>query len=243
MPNGISDTDIDYGDKVWNYVYGCLHGCPYCYARQMIEEGRLHARHESFAPDFRPSRLPGGRWTPKKDFRSVNFRLPPGRAMVLVNFMGDMFGEWVPPDWVLNGLRQMKKTNEYVFLTKNPTRYQDFWFPGNSWLGTTIEGPGPMQAERMEAMFKTPRRAVRWLSVEPYLRRFTPEMLRQLKNFDWVTVGACTGKRPHAFQPPVEWIDEMVNVCLASQVPVFVKDNVKAIKEKTGIYRDFPRRM
>jgi len=30
-------TKIDWCDYTWNPVVGCLHGCPYCYARRMAE--------------------------------------------------------------------------------------------------------------------------------------------------------------------------------------------------------------
>ena len=30
-------TKIDWCDSTWNPVTGCLHGCPYCYARGIAE--------------------------------------------------------------------------------------------------------------------------------------------------------------------------------------------------------------
>jgi protein gp37 len=38
----MNHTKIEYVDHTWNPVTGCLHDCPYCYARRIAE--RFHDR-------------------------------------------------------------------------------------------------------------------------------------------------------------------------------------------------------
>lgn len=33
----MNNTKIDWATRSWNPVTGCLHGCPYCYARKIAE--------------------------------------------------------------------------------------------------------------------------------------------------------------------------------------------------------------
>ena len=60
---------------------------------------------------------------------------------VFVCSMADLFGAWVPAEHIqqiLDVCCEQKQWN-YLFLTKNPTRYRDFSFPKNSWLGATAD--------------------------------------------------------------------------------------------------------
>jgi protein gp37 len=57
--------------------------------------------------------------------------------------MGDLFGEWVPKEWVLKVLEAIRNSprSYFLFLTKNPRRYFEFldFYPKNIVLGATIE--------------------------------------------------------------------------------------------------------
>jgi protein gp37 len=75
-------------------------------------------------------------------------------SIIGIVYMGDLFGEWVPDEWikeVFNVVMETKHT--YLFLTKNPKRYDDaieyyeneerglgfsesYW--NNCWFGTTV---------------------------------------------------------------------------------------------------------
>jgi protein gp37 len=57
--------------------------------------------------------------------------------------MGDLFGNWVPSNWiqqVVDAVKQSPDSN-FLFLTKNPERYYEFieTLPSNVVLGATIE--------------------------------------------------------------------------------------------------------
>jgi len=115
--------------EVWNPVTGCLHNCVYCWARRLA---LTRLRHTSrYRDGFRPRIHP-------EEFRK---RFKGG--VVFVSDMGDLWGEWVPDEWirrVLNHVRRFPNT-WFLFLTKNPQRYHDFLdeIPPNAILGATIE--------------------------------------------------------------------------------------------------------
>jgi protein gp37 len=71
---------------------------------------------------------------------------------IFVVSMGDLFGEWIPDEWIEEVFNVAMETNhQYLFLTKNPKRYdkaidyyaneerglgQEYW--DNFWFGTTV---------------------------------------------------------------------------------------------------------
>ncbi|MCX8171794.1 MAG: DUF5131 family protein [Candidatus Bathyarchaeota archaeon] len=79
--------------------------------------------------------------------------------------MGDMWGDWVPGEWIERVLRVVKSKpqSKFFFLTKNPKRYLEFEdrFSENAVLGVTLEtnrdyrlSRAPTPRERYEAMVK-----------------------------------------------------------------------------------------
>ena len=143
-------TKIDWCDVTWNPVTGCLHNCPYCYARRIAERfggytsagekitfcpqnGKIAELHEH------PLLLRDGGGKVKKapfpfGFKPTfhRYRLDePQHAKkpqtVFVCSMADLFGEWVPLRWVRDVLDACAAApqHRYLFLTKNPKRYAD----------------------------------------------------------------------------------------------------------------------
>ena len=115
--------------ETWNPVTGCLHDCIYCWARKLALTKLRHTPRyrEGFKPRLNPEEF-------KKRFKG---------GVVFVSDMGDLWGEWVPDEWirrVLDHIRRFPNT-WFLFLTKNPQRYHDFIdeIPPNAILGATIE--------------------------------------------------------------------------------------------------------
>ena len=159
--------------KTWNPITGCYHQCIYCWARKLAEKLRrrgVQKYKHGFKPTFHKNELYKARYFSHNDF-------------VFVSDMGDMWGDWVHPRWiirVLEAIRESKAT--FLFLTKNPKRYHQFLnlTPDNCFLGATIEtnrdmmyfrhriSKAPLPSVRYKAM-KELEWEKKFLSIEPIL--------------------------------------------------------------------------
>ena len=162
----------------WNPITGCLHNCIYCWARRYSKRLAAMGIEPYKTHDFNPA---FAEWRLRQRF--------PKGSFIFVSDMGDMWGEWVPKEWierVLHVLRT-KVNSQFFFLTKNPKRYHEFLdrFTGNMILGATIETNRPYKVtrapqpkQRYEAM-----RDLNWdhkaVVIEPILD-FDPEFI------DWI---------------------------------------------------------
>jgi len=93
--------------------------------------------------------------------------------------MADLFGDWVPKDWILDVLATIEKnpTSSFLLLTKNPKRYKEFLdiYPDNIVLGATIEtnrnyavSNAPQTVERYKNMAELPFKS-KLISIEPIM--------------------------------------------------------------------------
>lgn len=146
--------------------------------------------------------------------------------------MTDMFGSWVPTDWIGRCFDTMKATpqHSHQVLTKRVKRMCEFvaaelaafgptQMAKNLWLGTSCENQATFD-ERYPWLDKTPA-AVQFLSLEPLLGpiNITPFLESYRKR--WVIVGGESGFEARACY--VEWIEAIVEECKLYGVPVFVK--------------------
>lgn len=131
--------------------------------------------------------------------------------------MGDLFGEWVPDDWIVQVLDVVKqcKHHTFQFLTKNPSRYSDFEFPKNAWIGYSTTGT---LYHRWDPKHKN---NVKFVSVEP----IQEPMSGTLDRLTWIIVGAETGNRKGKILPEKTWIQDILHQACPIGIPVFVKDN------------------
>jgi protein gp37 len=97
----------------------------------------------------------------------------PGINNVFLCSMADLFGDWVPDEWILQILEVIARHPEYNFiaLTKNPKRYLKFTFPKNIWLGATAD-----TQKRFDVamdVFRLMRKCenIKFLSCEPLLEK------------------------------------------------------------------------
>ena len=156
---------IDGKWKTWNPVIGCLHGCRYCWAKRFALErlSNTEKYKDGFAPKLAESEL-------NKRFRN---------QFIFVSDMGDLFGEWVPKEWILKVIEATRSSpsSDFLFLTKNPRRYREFVHlcGNNIVLGATIEtnrrndfSKAPLVSDRAKAMIDL-KYSKKFISIEPIM--------------------------------------------------------------------------
>lgn len=249
----IHKTKIEWATHTWNPVTGCRHGCKYCYARKIVNRFSPRATerpqsNENYTVDLdrgcyilhkptnqidaggvsRPCTYPFGF---EPCFYEYTLDYPEKRRIpsrIFVSSMGDLFGDWVPEEWIERVFDACSKAPQhvYMFLTKNPKRYlmlaQNGKLPKgpNYWYGSTVTNPDTDFWYASE--YKT------FVSVEPMLEPF-PTNPEACKRINWLIVGAMTGPGSRKAQPDREWVESLVNDARANGVPVFMKDNLAAV--------------
>lgn len=238
-----TNENVEWALWTWNPVTGCLHNCPYCYARDIANRFYSYLPDdERFAPAFYPERLncPGNTRVP--DLSQVE---DPIRRIGLRNVftcsMADLFGKWVPAEWIHAVLKEVADNPQwtFLFLTKFPIRMAEFDFPPNTWIGTTVDTQ--YAVERAEKAFRKIRaggyQGVAWLSCEPMMERLT---FSSLDMFDWVVMGgASKSTQTPAFAPSPEWWIHLWNQAKRHNIPVYMKTN---LVQKDGAPVDFDGR-
>lgn len=227
-------TKIEWTDETWNPVTGCVKvspGCKHCYAQTFSERfrgvvspgGTLHPFHPGFDPTLRPERVE----------QPLKWRKP---RRVFVNSMSDLFGEFVPDDYIAEIFAIMSQTPQHTYqvLTKRADRMLD-WTKAHDWIGKAANIWVGVSAEnkthglpRVRKLRRAPV-AVRFVSFEPLL-----EDLGQfnLCGIDWAIVGGESG--PHARPMKPEWVRRIRNQCTRHGVPFFFKQWGGTRKHKTG---------
>ena len=259
---------IEYLDYTWNPITGCLHGCEYCYARRIAsrfggasethynecvgeecqwcteETGDTHDLTEpvfdcdrghnapypfGFAPTFPRSRLD----EPQK------VKKP---SIIGVVFMGDLFGAWVPDEWIREVFDACERAPQhtYIFLTKNWLRACEYRYKENWWVGRTITHDEPCENENknLYLCYGIPKSVEpvwedhpnRFISIEP-IHGPIPDLpyYAHKYGYKWVIVGAETGNCKGKVVPKREWIEKIVEDCKFRKVPLFMKNSLKDI--------------
>ncbi len=139
---------------------------------------------------------------------------------VLIGDMTDIFGEWVTDKMLgpLVHLFMLRPDVTWIILTKRAERMARY-FSGpaapNIWMGASVENAD--HAFRIEDLRKA-RASIKFLSLEPLLG---PLPALNLHGIDWVIVGGESGTGARSCH--IEWIEDIVEQCQESGVPVFVK--------------------
>lgn len=272
----MNKTKIDWADATWNPVTGCLHGCEYCYARkiakrfggasethnnecchecQWITEGTGeihdldepvydfdHGRNAPYPFDFDPT---FHRYKLDEPQRWKKTRT------IFVCSMADLFGDWVPDEWIKEVFAACEKApqHRYLFLTKNGKRYKELYEKGimpmgmhawNKWFGCTVE------KETDEFFFNNLYGNgidhQGFLSIEPMLSDFEPGVIDQdATGIKWVIVGAETGNRKGKISPQKVWVEHIAQTCKASGIPLFMKNSLRDLMGD-GFRQEYPWR-
>lgn len=153
---------------------------------------------------------------------------------IFVCSMADLFGEWVPDEWIQEVLQACDAApqHRYLFLTKNPDRYLGLSRlmpkhrrPPNvaeMWFGQSFTG-----AAHNYTPFLLPLWQNRFTSIEPLLRNLSrAEAMEIAATNEWVIVGAETGNRQGKVVPEKSWIDNIANACAELGKPIFMKESL-----------------
>jgi protein gp37 len=183
--NRQQNDSIDWTMWSWSPVVGCEHDCVYCYARDIATLGRTAGAFPfGFEPAFHPRRLLAPSRAQQRD-SSTDWR----ERNVFVCSMADLFGRWVPSEWIEAVLAACRAAPDwtFLFLTKFPKRMAEFDLPKNGWYGTTVDLQARVKSA--EEAFAKIRDRKTWLSVEPMLE---PLKFGRLDLFDWVVIGGAS---------------------------------------------------
>ena len=218
-------SGIEWTETTWNPVTGCSKvspGCAHCYAERMAK--RLQAMgaakyRRGFDVAVHASSL-------DEPLRWRRTRL------VFVNSMSDLFHPSVPTAFIEAVFATMNRASQHTFqvLTKRPERVRLLegrlgWAP-NIWLGVSIESKRWLN--RLGPLAGTGART-KFLSLEPLLG---PLPGLDLTGIDWVITGGESG--PGARPMRVEWVREIRDTCVRSDVPFFFKQWGGVFKKRTG---------
>lgn len=245
-------TKIDWCDSSWNPVTGCKHECKYCYARRIAErfgdtKSQSGTNHELEAPkryleDNKMRPYPFGFDPTLHRYRLAEYANKKGRN-IFVCSMADLFGAWVPEEWIEEVFEACKQApqHNYLFLTKNPGRYIELemerklpW-ADNFWFGTSVTKVTDKYTWFTEKKFHW------FLSVEPMLEGLG-EMAEDAPKPEWVIIGAETGNRKDKVVPEKEWLEQLVSECRKYGIPVFMKSSLENIWEGELI-QEFPEQL
>jgi len=153
----------------WNPFVGCEHDCVYCdssFKRQMKRRKRQCLDCYNFKPHFHPERL--NRSLPRTE----------GDNFIFCSDMGDV--AFCKPEWMQQVLGRIRQLPDRTFLiqSKDPRIFNDYQFPRNVLLGTTIEtnrddlyvgiSKAPLPSQRFEAMLKL-QHSRKIVTIEPVL--------------------------------------------------------------------------
>lgn len=251
-----SKTKIDWCDSTWNPVTGCEHRCPYCYAKGIAERFGTNWLPDENPDDYKCVldgtethailELDGMQVRKQKDGKIVPAAFPLGFTPTLhcyrlddpqqwkqprnifVCSMADLFGDWVPLEWIQEVFAACGKApqHRYLFLTKNPKRYMELQLKGKlpkqHWYGTSV-------TRKDDRDFFAPGYNT-FVSIEPILESFSDEKhaaYRQMVQA-WAILGAETGNRKNKIVPKKEWITELVDYYSKfGYTKFFMKDSLR----------------
>ena len=218
-------SKIEWTEVTWNPVTGCTkisHGCKFCYAERMSK--RLLAMgmekyRNGFSVTIHESTLR----------EPLKWKRP---RLVFVNSMSDLFHKSVPTGFIESVFEVMNEASQHTFqvLTKRPSRVRQLnsrleWTP-NIWMGVSVESERWM--DRIEILKGTDART-KFLSLEPLLGQL-PGL--DLDGIDWVIAGGESG--PGARPMDADWVRDIRDNCVRSEVPFFFKQWGGVIKKRTG---------
>jgi protein gp37 len=204
MADNMNKTKIDWVDKSWNPITGCLNRCSYCYARKIAMRFTGH-----FNPEFHVNRITEPSHVKKS-------------SRIFEDSMSDFWGKGVKPEWRLAVYNEMQLCPQHTFflLTKQPQRISYVKkIPDNCYVGVSITKfkdrwrIGTLISKKIKNTF---------VSIEPCLDDIISDYIYLC---DWIIVGGLTGEK-NPFRPKDKTIKEIISTCRRLKKPLFLKNNL-----------------
>lgn len=276
-------TKIDWADATWNPVTGCLHGCDYCYAQKIAYRfgsvgweintenghdgdfydgtGEKHVLDKPAMREWKNGKITKAPYPFCFDPTFHRYKLDEPQHWkkprnIFVCSMADLFGDWVPDEWIAEVFEACKAApqHRYLFLTKNPGRYCDLERAGimpkgnNFWFGATFDHSnwpghdGPHEIPGRPTTFALHGKMVhdagdfyypdypeknRFVSFEPLLYDIGAHI--GSTGAQWHIIGAETGNRKWKVATQREWVEHIVEYSDKNHIPVFMKESLREI--------------
>lgn len=273
----MNKSKIEWCDHTWNPITGCRHECPYCYARSMTTRFAGDVRLNKMAKaDYQLVDAEDGTekvyllekpmlnetgctlvypfgFEPTYHKYRLNTldKLKMGNN-IFVGAMSDVFGSWVPEEWINEIIKGCEKRpqHNYLFLTKNPHRYVELYAGGKLpsedclWYGVTATNEA--QLEQATNVFEElPDEYRTFFSIEPIFSDLANTGIweKSILQTDWIIIGAQTGRAKNKVRPEWEWIKRIVVSADTFGVPVFMKDSLIPVVGEKNMRRDFPEKL
>ena len=216
-----TNQNVEWARWTWNPVTGCNHGCEYCYARDIANR----YFKEKFKPTFHPNRLAAPQ-NSKLNGSNSKFTKE-GNKNVFVCSMADLFGEWVPDEWITTVFDTIWKAPQwnFILLTKNPKRYLTIDFPKNVWIGATADTQkrADVSLGVFAELTNTGNENIKFLSCEPLKEKV--DFLHA--DIDWLIIGGQSkSSGGPAFQPQWKWVESLMLRCIEGEIPYYFKPNL-----------------
>jgi protein gp37 len=131
--------------------------------------------------------------------------------------MCDIFSPGVDRIWIEKIIETVRTASQhtFMFLSKNPIKYYEYYWPVNAWLGATVESRSKLH--RLDTI-NVNKNNHRFVSIEPILGPFQEN---DFKGMDLVIVGRDSS--PKAKFPYKDWITSInhPNVHIKKDLKVF----------------------
>jgi len=217
----------------WNPIGGeCKHRCIYCYVPNKIAPWLLRMGNPKYY----------GRPRLIENELQTSLKKPNDGKVIFVQSNGDLFGYWIPKDWISRVLAHCRAypQNTYLYQSKNPYRFLEHIdaFPKNTILGSTLE------TNRNYRVTKAPSPEVRYttilhinsiiqmrwmISIEPIMDFDLETLIQWIRTIgpEFVSIGADSGNN-NLPEPNPQKINTLINK-LEKITEVRIKKNLNRL--------------